>query len=214
MIMTRHSTQLHLLMTSFKKISYPKMVYESLRNYFSINTNGQLSILYRYILSIVYTLQPSFDIFDDFRNRQKLIASCKWQVGQLTNVLNYLYPSNIYNFTVSGITTTPNPTDTYTNNGITFTIVYTSIISGSGTIICTASSKPTSSGILVRASGSGDSNISFSAYQNGIYIVQNTIDNVYVPIIDKGLYTSSPASNWTVFAPAISSRFRGLRLRL
>jgi hypothetical protein len=85
----------------FKRISTPYLLYESLRNYFSINSSGQLSILYRYCLSILYPIEKTtsndidFSTFDAWRIKEKIIAGCKWQKAQLTNVLNYLYPSSV-----------------------------------------------------------------------------------------------------------------------
>ena len=74
--------------------------------------------------------------------------------------------ANSYTFTVYSITTNPSIGDTYTNNGITYTVVYvnTSGASGSiaGTIIMIGSGVPSTFGILTRVSGSGDSTINFS----------------------------------------------------
>jgi hypothetical protein len=36
-------------------------------------------------------LQSIFDSYDTFRIKKQIIASCKWQIGQLTNVLNYFF---------------------------------------------------------------------------------------------------------------------------
>lgn len=71
------------------------MLYETLGEYFSINSSGTLSILYRYCASLIYPIQKEFDSFETWRTKQKIIAMCKWQKGQLTNVLNYLYPSTV-----------------------------------------------------------------------------------------------------------------------
>lgn len=75
----------------YKTIEYGKMLYETLGNYFSVNVFGNLSILYRFLLSCLYTLQPEWDSFETWRFNKKLIANCKWQIGQLTNVLNYYF---------------------------------------------------------------------------------------------------------------------------
>lgn len=70
-------------------------------------------------------------------------------------------------FTVSGITITPTAGATYTNNAITFTVVGFTGSAGTGYLFCTGSGAPTSSGTLTKASGTGDSTITFSAYQLG-----------------------------------------------
>lgn len=72
------------------------MLYEAMRNYFAINTSGNVSILYKYLSCFVQPMQGPFDAYAAFRATQALIASCKWQIGQLTNVLNYLF-DNVLN---------------------------------------------------------------------------------------------------------------------
>ena len=77
----------------FKSINIGYLLFDKLRNYFSVNKLGNLSILYRYLLSCAYPLQSIFDDFDIFRIRQKYIINCTWTVGQLQNVLNNLLDS-------------------------------------------------------------------------------------------------------------------------
>jgi hypothetical protein len=67
------------------------MLYETLRSYLSINSEGKLSILYKFIYACLKPLQPWFDDFSTWRDTEKIIANCKWEIGQLTNVLNYLF---------------------------------------------------------------------------------------------------------------------------
>lgn len=67
------------------------MLYEALRNYFSLNTHGEISILYKYCAALIFPLQAPFDAYDIQRRIYEIIANCKWQIGQLTNVLNYLF---------------------------------------------------------------------------------------------------------------------------
>ena len=67
------------------------MLMESLRAYFAVNAAGQVSILYKFLLCCLYPLQPTFNNYDTFRIKKKIIAGCKWQIGQLTNVLNYFF---------------------------------------------------------------------------------------------------------------------------
>jgi hypothetical protein len=80
---------------NFKNINYATMLYESLRNYYSINSNEEASILYKYCAAILSPLQPAFDNYNAFRIREAIIANCKWQIGQLTNVLNYLFDNEL-----------------------------------------------------------------------------------------------------------------------
>lgn len=74
--------------------------------------------------------------------------------------------ANSYTFTVFSITTNPTVGATYTNNGVTYTVVFvnTSGVAGSiaGTIIMTGSGAPTTFGTLTKGSGTGDSTINFS----------------------------------------------------
>jgi hypothetical protein len=76
---------------NFRNINYGRMLYESLRNYYSLNSSEQITILYKLCAAILSPLQPAFDDYVKFRTKEALIASCKWQIAQLTNVLNYLY---------------------------------------------------------------------------------------------------------------------------
>lgn len=81
-------------MSQFRKIDYGRMLYETLGNYFSVNSNNVMSFLYKYCLCLIYKLQLSFNSFDIWRKREYLIAICDWQIGQVANLLNYLYPSS------------------------------------------------------------------------------------------------------------------------
>jgi hypothetical protein len=82
-------------MKLFRNIDYSKMLLETLRNFFSVNVAGNISILYKYALALIYPLQQPFNDYVTFRNKEFIIASCKWQIGQLTNVLNYLYDNTL-----------------------------------------------------------------------------------------------------------------------
>lgn len=67
-------------------------------------------------------------------------------------------------FTVSGVTTGPKVGDTYTNNGITYTVsVPLATGKTSGKITATGSGAPQASGTLTRSAGAGDATITFSA---------------------------------------------------
>lgn len=82
-------------MARFRNIDYGKMLYETLRNYFSVNANGQISILYKYLAAIIQPLVLPFNNYAAQRSVNGLVASCAWQIGQLTNVLNYLFDSTL-----------------------------------------------------------------------------------------------------------------------
>ena len=77
----------------FKNVYYPSLLHENLRDYSSVNKAGQLSYLYKFLLCVLMPLQNAFDSYDIYRKKMFLISICKWQIGQLTNVLNYLYDS-------------------------------------------------------------------------------------------------------------------------
>lgn len=64
-----------------------------------------------------------------------------------------------YSFTVSSASATAGAT--YTNNGATFTVIYT--IASATTLIVSGTGAPGASGTLTKASGTGDSTITFSA---------------------------------------------------
>jgi hypothetical protein len=75
----------------YKTINIGKILYESIRNSFAINKAGELSIFYKFCLACVYPLQTAFDSFETWRQRQLIIANCNYTIGQLKNVLNYLF---------------------------------------------------------------------------------------------------------------------------
>lgn len=78
------------------------------------------------------------------------------------------FTANSYTFQVNTITTAPTVGDTYTNNTVTYTVTYVRVSGGAGAqagqIVATGSGGPTTSGTLVRATGSGDANITFSSF--------------------------------------------------
>ena len=115
-------------MASFKNITYSKLSYECMRAYHSVNAAGQLSELFKFMLCCVYPLQDQFNQFDLWRRRELLIASCKWQVAQLANVLNMIYipngvsPHGIYkpNGDINPGSTIPNIYIVQISSGYTF----------------------------------------------------------------------------------------------
>lgn len=107
--------------------------------------------------------------YADFENNA--LTGWSWtNVGTLTNGLPTGTPnftsvnSNpLYSFTISTSTTCA-VGDTYTNNSQTFTVV-TALSAQSGTVFfATGTGDPTASGTLTRATGSGTSSITFSAF--------------------------------------------------
>jgi hypothetical protein len=110
----------------------------------------------------------------DFENYNNLVFGTDglnppWQwdggSGNATTVPAFI--ANGYTFTVYGITVPPAVGDTYTDNGITYTITYLYLsnaggaTSYAGSIIATGSGVPIQTDTLVRATGSGDANISY-----------------------------------------------------
>lgn len=107
---------------------------------------------------------------------------------------------NSYTFSVSGIITAPTVGATYTNNSVTFTIIGTNLVVGSsgiaGTIVVTGLSQPLASGNLIKTSGTGDSNITYTQfaintnitaakyveqYNNYLFLANVTANGVYYP---------------------------------
>lgn len=76
---------------NFKNIDYTRQLFEALRSFYSLNSDSDISILYKILICFLQPLQPAFDAYDLFRIKEALIAATEWQIGNLTNVLNYLY---------------------------------------------------------------------------------------------------------------------------
>jgi hypothetical protein len=88
-------------MSQFKTIDYGMMTFEALRNFHALNKENLLSIEYRYTLSMVWPLNLSFSDFDKWRQEKQIIANCKWTIGQVTNVLNYLFDAELKRIYIS-----------------------------------------------------------------------------------------------------------------
>jgi hypothetical protein len=71
------------------------MLFETLRHFFSVTSNSAISVLFTFLTAFVQLFEAPFASFVIFRNKEQLIAQCKWQVGQLANVLNILYDSTL-----------------------------------------------------------------------------------------------------------------------
>lgn len=107
-------------------------------------------------------------------------------VGQITISSNY--SANTYSFNVSGITNPPAVGDTYSNNGVTFTITYVCVTgqpgSMTGKFTMTGSSTPLASGNLTKVSSTtGDTTIAFSSYSQ---------QQVTVGVLPIGITTTGP----------------------
>ncbi len=104
--------------------------------------------------------QTELKLITDVREWNDLI-SVPWQ----EKYSNWSY----WIFTVSGITISPSVGSIWTNNGAQFTVIGTNLSgaapSVSGTITCTGTNVPTTTGSLVLTSGAGDSQIDFSSVQ-------------------------------------------------
>lgn len=86
---------------NFRNIDYSKMLYEALRNYFSVNTSGQVTVLFKYCACFLQPLQGPFNAYAATRAINALVAQCKWQIGQLTNVLNFLFDPLLKRITIT-----------------------------------------------------------------------------------------------------------------
>lgn len=75
----------------FRSIDYGKMLLETLRSYYSVNALGKVNNFYKYMACLIQPLIPVFNDYATQRTLNGLIANCYWQIGQATNVLNYLY---------------------------------------------------------------------------------------------------------------------------
>lgn len=75
----------------YRKIDFGKMLLETLRTYFSVNKFGKVNRLYQYCACLIQPLIAPWATFEQQRGTSGLVANTKWQTGQLTNVLNYLF---------------------------------------------------------------------------------------------------------------------------
>jgi hypothetical protein len=89
------------LPTGMRSINYGRMLYEALRNYYSVTTANELSILFKYSAACVAIMQQPFDDYNTERQTAWLIAQCAWEIGQLTNVLNFLYDPSLKRIYIS-----------------------------------------------------------------------------------------------------------------
>lgn len=79
----------------FRSVQYPTMLYEALRGYYSVNSSGKVNWLYKLCAALIQPLVAPFAAYEAQRIVNGLIANSKFQIGQLTNVLNYLYDNTL-----------------------------------------------------------------------------------------------------------------------
>lgn len=77
--------------SNFRTINFPAMLRETLTDVFSLSKAGQATWGYKFCAAVLAVFLNPLADFETFRQKENLIANCKWQVGQLTYVLNYLY---------------------------------------------------------------------------------------------------------------------------
>lgn len=140
------------------------------------------------------------------------IAYYKYQVQDSNTGQSIVGPTSlaveyVYSFTVSSANATAGAT--YTNNGVTFTVEST--IASATTLVAYGTGIPGASGTLTKASGTGDSTITFSAVATVIYAPRVFLLGTYFVVVctsvSGGSYqldyiaisTNSPA---TVTSPA------------
>jgi len=94
-------------LSNFRKIDFPAMLRETLTSFFSINKAGAATWGYKFCAACLAVLIQPFKDFDAYRQKMWLIANCKWQIGQLTYVLNRLYDPALNRITIAQAVTTP-----------------------------------------------------------------------------------------------------------
>lgn len=114
-------------------------------------------------------------IFSNLANTYTVLPGMRKHTGDITiaaepntalELFDALLPTSTllsaYTFTVTSANATIGAT--YTNNGVTFTVVAT--IATATTLLMTSNGAPSASGTLTKATGTGDSTITFSAASN------------------------------------------------
>lgn len=77
--------------SNFRGIELKALLYETLSGFLSLNKALDPTWLYKFCAACLVIMDVPLTDFYAFRNKEYLIANCKWQVGQLQNVLNFLY---------------------------------------------------------------------------------------------------------------------------
>lgn len=79
----------------FRHLDIPVLLYECLRAYYSVNSSGKVNWLYKYCACLIQPIIAPLQQYETERIINGLIANSKFQIGQLTNVLNYLYDTTL-----------------------------------------------------------------------------------------------------------------------
>lgn len=117
-------------------------------------------------------------------------------------------PSTTWLFTVTAASATSGAT--YTNNGVTFTVVTT--IAGGILLTCTAAATPLASGTLTKASGTGDATITFAStvqsasqatYWGVTAIAQDTYEEGLIALWGSSVTTGTIHIAWDSVVGAI-----------
>lgn len=130
------------------------------------------TLLYDETMTTDYQLQDQTPIFGVPFATYTTLPGQRTHKGDVTvvaepNTLTYFLDSlftrgvqtSYYTFTVTSANATIGAT--YTNNGVTFTVLAT--IASATTLLCSAPGAPTTSGTLTKSAGTGDTTITFSA---------------------------------------------------
>lgn len=120
--------------TGFRYVDIGKMEYETLRGYYSVNSSGKISVLYKYIACLLAPLQNPFNAFDTQRQIQWLVAQCAWEIGQLTNVLNFLFDPSLKRIFITQSVSDPVSAVTFAYPAITQAFVFNEISTASGNL--------------------------------------------------------------------------------
>jgi len=113
----------------------------------------------------------------DHKGDVEIIAEPNTCVELVDMLLTRGVVATIYTFTVTSANATIGAT--YTNNSITFTVSAT--IASQTTLVTTGAGAPLTSGTLTRASGTGDTTITFSAFTTGTSTWPFTLNGNTIP---------------------------------
>ena len=79
----------------YRHVDFPVVLYESLRAYYSVNSEGKANWLYKLCAANIQPMQSPWNTYESLRATNGLIAGGKFQIGDLTNILNYLYDNTL-----------------------------------------------------------------------------------------------------------------------
>lgn len=130
----------------FRSINVGLMLYSILRAYYSVDSSGNVNWFYKLLAAMVQPLVSTLATYEAQRAVNGLIAGSKFQVGQLANVLNYLYDNILnrifitqgYYNQITDVVFGESPThfdDVFANNPTVFEIVFGDPVSIVGAVI-------------------------------------------------------------------------------